>query len=99
MKLRARSKGDITDIRVLMLHDMETGRRKDANGETVPAHYIQNVTVRHGSRVVLFAQWGTAVSKNPFLAFKITGARPGDRIQATWVDNKGESRTDETIVT
>ena len=40
MKLRARSKGDITDIRVLMLHDMETGRRKDANGETVAAWYF-----------------------------------------------------------
>ena len=78
---------------------METGQRKNADGDVIPAHYIQNVTVRHGERVVLFAQWGPAVSKNPFLGFKFIGGVPGDRIEATWVDNKGDSRTDETIIT
>ena len=99
MKVRARSKGEVTDVRVLMRHDMESGQRKNQDGEVIPAHYIQNVTIRHGQRVVLFAQWGPAVSKNPFLGFKFLGAVAGDRIEVTWVDNKGESRTDETIIT
>lgn len=99
MKVRARSVDGVTDVRMLMRHDMESGQRKDSAGEVIPAHYIQNVTVKHRQRVVLFAQWGPAVSKNPYLAFKFTGGAPGDRVEVTWVDNKGDSRTDETIIT
>lgn len=99
MKVRARSVDGATDVRVLMRHDMETGLRKNSAGEVIPAHYIQNVTVKHGQRVVLFAQWGAAVSKNPYLAFKFIGGAPGDRVEVTWVDNTGDSRTDETFIT
>ena len=99
MKVRARSVGETTGVRILMRHDMESGQRKNSAGEIIPAHYIQNVTVRHGQRTVLYAQWGPAVSKNPYLAFKFVGGASGDRIEVTWVDNKGDSRTDETIVT
>jgi len=98
MKVRARNIDGVTGVRILMRHDMESGQRKNSDGETIPAHYIQNVTVRHGSRVVLFAQWGPAVSKNPYLAFKFDGGAPGDSIEVTWVDNKGDSRTDETAI-
>ena len=98
MKLRARKAGDLTDVRVLMRHDMETGQRKNADGEVIPAHYIQNVTVRHEARIVLFAQWGPAVSKNPYLGFKFRGGAPGERVEVTWVDNEGDSRTDETVI-
>jgi sulfur-oxidizing protein SoxZ len=98
MKVRARNVDGVTGVRILMRHDMESGQRKNSDGETIPAHYIQNVTVRHGSRVVLFAQWGPAVSRNPYLAFKFDGGAPGESIEVTWVDNKGDSRTDETAI-
>ena len=99
IRVRARNKGDSTDVRVLIRHDMETGRRKDEAGEVVAAHYIQNVTVRHGKRVVLFAQWGPAVSKNPYFVFKFRGGAAGDRVEVTWVDSKGISGTGETLIT
>ncbi|NIO41090.1 MAG: thiosulfate oxidation carrier complex protein SoxZ [Burkholderiales bacterium] len=99
MKLRARKTGDTTDVRVLMRHDMETGLRKDADGEVIAAHYIQNVTVRHEQRIVLHAQWGAAISKNPYLAFKFAGGAAGDIVEVTWVDNKGDARTDQTNIT
>lgn len=98
MKVRARSVDGTTDVRILMRHDMETGQRKTQDGEVIPAHYIQNVTVRHGTRVVLHAQWGPAISKNPYLGFKFVGGNPGERIEVTWVDNLGDSRTDETAI-
>jgi sulfur-oxidizing protein SoxZ len=98
MKLRARKVGDATDVRVLMRHDMETGQRKNDAGEVIPAHYIQNVTVRHEARVVLAAQWGPAVSKNPYLGFRFRGGAVGERVEVTWVDNEGDSRTDETEI-
>jgi sulfur-oxidizing protein SoxZ len=98
MKIRATVVGDSTEVRVLMSHEMETGQRKDAQGNVIPAWFIQNVVVAHKGRPVLNAQWGTAIAKNPFLSFKFKGGAKGDKIEITWVDNRGEKRTDETAI-
>ena len=98
MKIRATLQGDTADVRVLMLHPMETGQRRDGKGEIVPLHYIQSVLVTHNGKAVLDAQWSQAVSRNPFLGIRVKGARVGDKISVIWVDNKGDQRTDETVV-
>ena len=90
--------GDATEVKVLMSHEMETGQRKDAAGKTVPAWFIQNVTATYNGKTVLSAQWGPAISKNPFLSFKFKGGAKGDKIQITWTDNRGEKRTDEATI-
>ena len=98
-KIRAQSAGDKTTVRVLMTHEMETGQRKDPAGKTIPAWFIQEVTARLNGKLVLSADWGPAVSKNPFLQFTLKGAKAGDKIAITWKDNKGDTRTDEATVT
>jgi sulfur-oxidizing protein SoxZ len=98
MRLKAQFQGDKTTVRVLMSHDMETGFRKDANGQTVPAWFIQQVTARLNGQIVLTAQWGPAVARNPFLQFNLRAAKPGDRVAIHWLDNRGEQRSDETVV-
>ena len=98
MKIRATTLGDSTEVKVLMSHEMETGQRKDAQGQTIPAWFIQNVIVTWNGRTVLSAQWGTAVSKNPFLSFKFKGGAKGDKIAITWTDNRGDKRMDETVI-
>jgi sulfur-oxidizing protein SoxZ len=77
---------------------METGQRRDSAGKLVPAWFIQEVTASHNGKPVLTAEWGPAVSKNPFLQFTIKGAKPGDKVSITWKDNKGGTRTDEATV-
>ena len=98
MKIRASMVGDKVEVKILMTHEMETGQRKDSKGGIVPAHFIQNVTAMHNGKTILSAQWGPAVSKNPFLSFRFTGGKPGERITVTWVDNKGNKRTDEVTI-
>lgn len=98
MKIRATLVGDKVEVKVLMAHEMETGQRKDANGQLVPAHFIQSVTATCNGKVVLSAQWGPAVSRNPFLSFRFKGGAKGDKIQVTWVDNRGDKRTDEAVI-
>ena len=98
MKIRATVAGDATEVKVLMNHEMETGQRKDAQGKTVPAWFIQNVSATWNGKTVLSAQWGPAIAKNPFLSFKFKGGAKGDKVQVTWVDNKGETRTDEATI-
>ncbi len=98
MKIRATVKDDIADVRVLMAHEMETGQRKDAQGKVIPAWFISEVTALLNDEPVLKAHWGPAVAKNPYLQFKVKGAKAGDKITISWVDNKGDKRTDETKV-
>lgn len=98
MKIRATMQGDKVLVRVLMSHEMETGQRKDGSGNIVPAHFIQSVTAMHNGKTVLMAEWGPAVSKNPFLQFQFGGGKPGETVQITWIDNKGDKRTDETKI-
>ena len=98
MRIRAQVSGDKATVRVLMSHEMESGQRKDAAGKIVPAWYIQEVSATHNGKPVLAAEWGPAVSKNPFLQFVIKGAKAGDKVAVTWKDNKGDTRTDEATV-
>lgn len=98
MRIRAKATGNVANVRVLMSHEMESGQRKDASGNLVPAHYIQDVSASLNGKVVMTAEWGPSVSKNPFLEFNLKGAKAGDKVAITWKDNKGETRTDETTV-
>lgn len=98
MRIRAQAAGDKATVRVLMSHEMESGQRKDAAGKIVPAWHIQEVTATHNGKTVMTAEWGPAVSKNPFLQFTVKGAKVGDKIGVSWKDNKGENRADEATV-
>lgn len=98
MRIRAQSAGNAATVRVLMAHEMETGQRKDANGAAIPAWYIREVSASLNGKPVMTAQWGPSVSKNPFLQFSIKGAKAGDKVAITWLDNKGDKRTDEAVV-
>jgi thiosulfate oxidation carrier complex protein SoxZ len=96
--IRLQPTGDGVTVRALLKHEMESGQRKDEAGRIVPAWYIDDVAVRLNDRPVLTAQWGTSISKNPFLQFALKGAKPGDRIAIAWADNRGNRRSDEATL-
>ncbi|WP_412480894.1 thiosulfate oxidation carrier complex protein SoxZ [Azonexus sp. IMCC34839] len=98
MKIRAANKDGVTEVKVLMSHEMETGQRKDAAGAVVPAWFITELSAKHNDKVVLAAEFGPSVSKNPYLAFKFKGGAKGDKVVVSWKDNKGDSRTDEAAI-
>ena len=91
IKIRAKAKDDIVTVKVLMNHDMESGRRKDKKtGAPIPAHFIKTVTITANDKTVLTADWTGSISKNPYLSCKYKGAAK-DSIKVSWVDNKGET--------
>ena len=99
IRIRAKAAGGEVVVKALITHPMETGLRKDKKtGDKIPAHYIKEVKCEHGGKTVVNAQWGAAVSKNPYLSFAFTGAKAGDTIKLSWVDNKGESDSAEAKV-
>jgi sulfur-oxidizing protein SoxZ len=98
MKIRATVQGNIADIRVLMSHPMETGLRKDPQGNTVPAHFIQNISITLNGKTVMEGQLSQAISRNPVIAIKVRDAKAGDKVAINWTDTQGDKRTDEATV-
>lgn len=99
MKVKAKVKNNITKVRVLAKHPMETGRRiNKETGEKIPAKYIQELTCEYDGKVVFLAQFGTSVSQNPYLAFSFEGGKKGDTLSLRWNDNTGDiEKTDAKI--
>ena len=94
IKIRAKVDGDVTTVKALISHPMDTGLVKDKKtGKVIPANFIQEVNVEHNGANVLNAYWGGAISKNPYLSFKFTGAGKGDELKISWTDNQGGSDT------
>lgn len=98
IKIRAQVQGEITDIRILMQHPMETGQRKDEKGQTLPVNFIQTFALLHNGKPLIEGQLNTSVSKNPLFAFKARGIKAGDRLTVNWTDNLGDRRQDEVTV-
>ncbi|WP_315702698.1 MULTISPECIES: thiosulfate oxidation carrier complex protein SoxZ [unclassified Bradyrhizobium] len=89
IRVRAIQNGEVTDVQTLIQHPMDTGLVKDPKGELIPAHFIQRLTFEHNGKTVFLADWGTAVSKDPYVKFAFKGGAKGDEIKVSWVDNKG----------
>lgn len=99
IKVRAKLAGDVTTVKALVSHPMETGQVKDKKtGQLIPAHFIQEVVCEHNGKPVLTALWGVAISKNPYLSFRFKGAKVGDKLTLRWADNKGQSDSQETVI-
>jgi sulfur-oxidizing protein SoxZ len=95
IRIRSRRRDGGVDVMVLMLHPMESGLRKDANGRQIPPHYIVAATVTVDDRVVLDAELGIAVSRDPLLQFRLEDAPVGALIRVHWRDNHGEQQQAE----
>lgn len=99
IKLRAKVKGDVVEVKALIKHPMESGNRKDnKTGEAIPAHYITEVMCEHGGKTRLSASLSGGVSKNPYVSFKFKGGASGDPITMSWKDNKGDSDSVESKI-
>ncbi|MGV7212749.1 thiosulfate oxidation carrier complex protein SoxZ [Bradyrhizobium sp. UFLA05-112] len=93
IRVRATANGDITEVQALIQHPMDSGFVKDSKGELIPAHFIQELKFAHDGKDVFVADWGPAVSKDPYVKFSFKGAKKGDDLKISWVDNKGASDT------
>lgn len=99
IKLRAKQKGNLTEIKAIIIHPMHTGRAKDDFGNIIPAHFIQLSDVMLNGQTILQIQSGTGIAKNPYLTCYVDNAKVGDKVSLTWHDNLGNTGTAEIEVT
>ncbi len=99
IKIRMKQQDGNTQIRVLISHPMETGRNKDLkSGKLIPAHFIQELTVKHNDKVVVSGNIGAGVSKDPYFAFMLKGGKVGDKVTISWRDNLGNMDNEEKLI-
>ena len=98
MKVRAKLKKGVTELKLLAEHLMETGQRKNSKGKIIPGHYITELTATHKGKVILTAYLGPAVSKDPYLKFNFKGAEPNDTVTLKWVDNQNKSVSKDVVI-
>jgi Sulphur oxidation protein SoxZ len=41
---------------------------------------------------------GVAISKDPLISVVVKSAKPGDKVKASWTDNKGEKGGGDAVV-
>ncbi|MGC8466953.1 MAG: thiosulfate oxidation carrier complex protein SoxZ [Acidithiobacillus sp.] len=80
-------KGEVVEVRSLIMNPMTTGLTKDKEGKPIPAHFIQTVSVTFDNAKLLDIDWSTAVSANPYLAFKMRAEKSGT-LKMVWKDNQ-----------
>jgi sulfur-oxidizing protein SoxZ len=88
IKIRSRRLADFTEIKILVRHPMENGRNRDRlTGELIPAHFIRQLELTLNGKLMVSADLGGSLSKDPFFSFRLKHSEPGDRLTATWRDN------------
>ena len=91
IRVRAIAGAETTEVQALIQHPMDSGFVKDAQGNLIPPHHIETVQFDFGGKTVFTALWGPAVSKDPFVKFSFKGAKKGDELKISWVDNQGST--------
>mgnify|MGYP000073654668 FL=1 len=86
-RLKVKEKGGKVNVKAIISHPMLTGLTKDKKGNKIPEHFVQEVVVTANDKVVMTANWGPAVSKDPYISFDYAG-QSGDVVKLSWTDNK-----------
>lgn len=78
---------------------MENGRNRDpASGELIPAHFIEELSIKLNDAPAILIDMAGSMAKNPFFTFRSKTLLSGDKITASWSDNRQFSDSGVHIV-
>ena len=97
MRIRASAKGELVEVKILMRHDMESGQRKDKDGNIIPRKIINKFACEFNGQPVFSCDIDPAISANPYLEFSAKVPESGT-FKFTWVDDDGSVYTDEQTI-
>ena len=94
MKIKAKMKGDIVKVKAMAKHDMTTyDQAKKKTGNSDDANFITRITASVNGKIVYEMSTSQFLAKNPIMKFQFKGAKAGDKVQMTWIDRKGNTKT------
>jgi sulfur-oxidizing protein SoxZ len=83
-------RGETFEIRVLVQHPMETGFRRDLQGQSIAMNIVDKMVCRYGGREIFSAELGTGVAANPYVVFYAV-ANDSGTIELEWSDDRGQT--------
>lgn len=83
--------GDVIEIRTLITHVMETGQRRNAEGQEIARDIIRRFEARFDGELIFAMDLAPAISANPYIAFPFRAERAG-RFEMVWTNDAGETR-------
>ena len=89
--------GEVITIKTLISHTMESGQRKDSDGNTIPRSIINRFHVTFNDETVIDVVLEPAISTNPYLEFQATVPESGT-FKFTWYDDDGSVYEDSKEV-
>ncbi len=90
--------GELVEVKALVSHVMETGQRKDAQGNAIPRKILNKFTCTVNGKQVFAADFEPAVSANPYIQFKFKAMESGP-VVLTWTDDDGSTIIGEEAIT
>ena len=83
------SAGESITIKTLISHKMESGQRKDDDGNIIPRSIINRFTADFNGQNVIDVTLEPAISTNPYFQFEAIVPESGE-FQFTWYDDDGD---------
>ncbi|WP_170432803.1 thiosulfate oxidation carrier complex protein SoxZ [Ruegeria arenilitoris] len=80
--------GETITIKTLISHKMESGQRKDKEGNVIPRSIINRFTCEFNGELVIDVTMEPAISTNPYFQFDATVPEAGEFV-FTWYDDDG----------
>ncbi|MEX0968972.1 MAG: thiosulfate oxidation carrier complex protein SoxZ [Paracoccaceae bacterium] len=90
---RSAAVGEVITIKTLISHIMESGQRRDGDGNTIPRSIINTFSCDFNGQNVFSVDLKAAVSANPYFEFSATVPEAGE-FTFTWNDDDGSVYTD-----
>jgi len=90
--------GEVVEVKTLISHEMESGQRKDASGNTIPRKIIKQFTVAFNGNEIMRVDWHPAISANPYQSFFVRVPESGTFV-FQWLDDDGSIYKAEQKVT
>lgn len=85
---KSASAGETITIKSLISHNMESGQRKDSDGNPIPRSIINRFVVDFNGQNVIDVTLEPAISTNPYFQFDAMVPEAGD-FKFTWYDDDG----------
>jgi sulfur-oxidizing protein SoxZ len=82
------ARGDLIIVNAIVLHPMDTGFFRTAEGQPIPAFFIKDVVVTYGDEPVARFEWTSGVSKDPIVSFTLKADKEAP-LTMVWTDSKG----------
>jgi len=92
------SKDEVITIKTLISHKMESGQRKDSDGNVIPRQIINKFTCEFNGKPVFSCDLEPAISANPYFQFSAKVPESGT-FRFTWVDDDGSVYSTESDIT